>query len=89
MLIKAKHCIEPRPNLNRGSYKKFYSIYPKYSNRPEKSVDPDQTAPEKQFDQVLHCCPVRQHLLDTSPGSQMDLSKFYDEWGKQLRCPNF
>ena len=36
----------------------------------------------------LYCLPFIQQFLDRSAGSKMDLFKFWDMYGKDLRCPN-
>ena len=49
------------------------------------SVDPDETPLKAASHQGLLCLPPIQQFLDTS-GSK--LFKFYNKYGKELRCPN-
>ena len=49
--------------------------------------NPDQT-PCFAADQGLHCLLLIQQLFDTLTGSEIELFKFYDKYGKEIRCPN-
>ena len=44
----------------------------------QKSVDPDQTAPQEQSDQSLHCLVFCHHSLDTLRDSESSLIKFLE-----------
>ena len=44
---------------------------------------------KKQSDQVLHCLPVHQRLLDASMQCYIKLFYFQDNYGNCLRCPKF
>ena len=52
------------------------------------SVDSDQTAPQEQSDQDLHCLPFCLHLLE--PLLQCKIKLFYikDNYGSWSGCPN-
>ena len=37
-------------------------------------------------DQIQNCLPIYQQLLDALSGCKLDLLKFYDKFGKEIRC---
>ena len=65
--MSAKHCCF---NLEMALYgNNLETVYRddlKFSDRQvwTNNVDPDQTAPRKQYNQGLNCLPFRLHLLD-------------------------
>ena len=67
-----------------------YHVYPKYLDRQASAnnADPGQTPQNVAFDQDQHCLPFIQQFLDTSEVSKIDLFKFSDKYGKELKCPN-
>ena len=52
------------------------------------SVDPDETPPNAESRQGLHWLPLIQQYLYTTLGSRLYFFKFYNKYGKELRCPN-
>ena len=66
-----------------------YRNNPKYWDRQTwaNSVDPDQMQQNGVSDQGLHCL-SSSFILDAWTGSKIDLIKFQDKYGKELRCPN-
>ena len=52
------------------------------------SVDPDEMLQNAASHQGLNCLPLIQQFLDTTLGSKLYLFKFYNKYGKELRCPN-
>ena len=56
----------------------------------QKSVDPDQSPHPHSLatDLGLHCLSLIQQFLDTLTGSQIDLFKFYQKYGKDFMCLN-
>ena len=61
-----------------------------YSDRQARanSVDPDETPQNVVSHQGLHCLPLIQQFLDTTSGSNLYLFKFWNNYVKELRCPN-
>ena len=52
------------------------------------SADPDQTAPQEQSDQGLHCLPFRLHRLDSLLYGRATQFKLYSDYNKFFGCPN-
>ena len=61
-----------------------------YSDRQAwaNSIDPDETPQNAASHLGLHCLPLNQQYLDTTSGSELYWFKFYNIYGKELRCPN-
>ena len=51
-------------------------------------MDPDDTLQNSASHLGLHCLPIIQQFLDTVMGSKLYLLKFYNKYGKELRCLN-
>ena len=56
---------------------------------PENSADPDQTAPQEQSYQSLHCLSFHLHLLDSFLHCITTIIHFYEMYSSNFRCPNF
>ena len=50
------------------------------------SLDPEETSQNAAAYQDLHYLPLIQQFLDTTSASK--LIKFWNKYGKELRCPN-
>ena len=66
---------------------KFYLLY-LYQVLRTDNVDPGQMLQNTALDLGLHCSPLIQQFLDISTWSKMDLYKYYDKYGKEIRCLN-
>ena len=52
------------------------------------SVDPDEMLQNAASHQGLNCLSLIQIFLDTTSGGKLYLYKFYNKYGKVLKCPN-
>ena len=52
------------------------------------SVDPDDTPLNVALNRIYTVCHSSSTILDTTSGSKLYLFKFYNKYGKELRCPN-
>ena len=53
-----------------------------------KQCRPDEMPQNATSHLGLHCLPIIQQFLDTTMGSKLYLLKFYNMYGKELRCLN-
>ena len=67
-----------------------YHNNPKYwgTHACANSADPDHMLQNLASDQGLHSLPLIWQFLETSMFSKLDLFKFYNKYGNELRCPN-